>query len=514
MDEPCPAERLDSWKEIAAYLRRGARTVQRWEREQRLPVHRLKHDKLGSVYAYKSELDAWWESRREIVESEPAPAEPSIAILPFADMSAERDQEYFCEGIAEEILAALSRIHGLRVASRSASFRFKPGSADLAEIGRALRVRDLLEGSVRKSGQRLRIGVRLTDSETGYQVWSETYDREARDIFEIQEQIASSVARALEMSLSPREKAGLAKSPTRDLQAYDCYLRGRKYFYGYGPRDMEFAIQLFTRAVGYDPACALAYAGLADCWSYLYLYACRDDAVRELAQWASDKAVELDPDSAQAHASRAVALSLAGGDAEPEFETALRLDPGLFEAHYFYARHAFAGGQPEKAVRLYEAAMRDRPEDYQSPLLCAQIYDDLGRPADARAARLRGIELAGQHLALNPDDARAYYMAANGMAALGQASRAKEWAARAIAMRPADGMLLYNVGCIYSLLGCCEEEALDCLEKAVEHGVTHRDWFERDNNLDPLRAHPRFQRLLAGLPGARAVAWQIRGQAT
>ncbi len=497
-DPGSTAERLDSWKEIAAYLRRGARTVQRWEREEGLPVHRLQHDKLGSVYAYKSELDAWWRSRADLQKEAPARPglEPSVAVLPFRDMSREQDQEYFCEGIAEEILGALSKVRGLRVASRTSAFRFKTASADMCDIGRRLRVRTLLDGSVRKAGDRLRIMVQLNDTEEGYQLWSQTYDQRVSDIFGIQQEIARSVVHSLEITLGPKETAALQEVPTKDIQAYDCYLRGRKFYYGYGPRDIEFAIQLFARATGLDPGYALAYAGLADCWSYLYLYSDRSETVRGQADWASARAVEVAPYSAQAHASRALALSISGRDEEAEaaFETAIRLDPNLFEAHYFHARHSFVRGQAEKAARFFEEAMRVRPEDYQSPLLLGQVYDSLGRCEEAREVRRKGVETADQHLSLNPDDVRALYMGANGMVALEQRDRGREWAERALALRPDDPMVLYNIGCIYSMLGHVDE-AISCLEKSVAKGLTQKGWFEHDNNLDPLRRHPRFRKL-------------------
>jgi non-specific serine/threonine protein kinase len=498
-----PAGRLDSWKEIAVYLNRGTRTVQRWEREEQLPVHRLHHAKLGSVYAYRSELDAWWAARGARLKDE-APAERelkrSVAVLPFTDLSREQDQGYFCEGVAEEMIGALSKIKGLHIASRTSAFRLKGADLSVREIGRQLRVGALLEGSVRKSGERLRIAVQLTDADTGYHLWSETYDRETKDVFAIQEETAHRVAETLELALSPKEKAALEKPPTRDVQAYDYYLRGRKFYYQYGPRDMECAIQLFMRAIECDPAYPLAYAGLADCWSYMYLYSQRSEEIRKQADWASQRAAELDPECAQAQASRALSLSLSRRDAEAEkaFEAAVQLDSNLFEAYYFHARHCFVRGESARAVALYEQAMRVRPEDYQSRLLMAQIYDDLGRPDDARAARLRGIELAEEHLKLNPDDARAVYMAANGMAALGQPERGRQWADRALAMRPDDAMLLYNVGCIYSLLGCVEE-AITALEDAVQKGLTQKGWYEHDSNLDPLRKYPRFQKLIRGL---------------
>ena len=210
--KPTGAPRLDSWKEIAAYLRRGARTVQRWEREEELPVHRLQHGKLGSVYAYPAELDAWFASRGAALEAEPAPAAPdtpSVAVLPFTDLSPQADQAYFCDGIAEEIIHALSGVAGLRTASRTSSFRFRGPGVDSRAAARELGVRSLLDGSVRKSGDRLRVAVQLIDAETGFPLWAERYDRTLNDVFAVQDEIAESVVRALQVTLTPREERAL-----------------------------------------------------------------------------------------------------------------------------------------------------------------------------------------------------------------------------------------------------------------------------------------------------------------
>jgi adenylate cyclase len=489
-------DRLDSWKEIAAYLKRGARTIQRWEREEGMPVHRLQHGTLGSVYAYRSELDRWWAERSPEKPGELA-AEASVAVLPFADMSREGDQAYFCEGIAEEITTALGRVDGLRVASRTSAFRFRPGSADSREIARRLKVRTVLEGSVRKVGDQLRVSVQLSDALTGFQLWTERYDRETRDVFAVQDEIARAVVGALRLALTPPQAARMWRPGTREVRAYDCYLRGRRLYERYATSEVEAAIQLFARAVEHDPSYPQAHAGLADCWSYLYLYRDRSDTSRENAERASLKAVALDPESAQAQASRGLALSLSGRNEEAAraLAEAVRLDPGLFEAHYFSARHAFATGQAAEALRHYEDAMRVRPEDYQAPLLAAQIYEDCGRTVDAAEVRRLGVDRASHHLELDPDDARALYMAANGLAALGESERAREWAQRARELRPGDGMVLYNVACVFSLLGHLEP-ALDCLAQAIRCGLRQRGWYEHDSNLDPLRSHPRFQELL------------------
>jgi non-specific serine/threonine protein kinase len=425
---------------------------------------------------------------------------PSIAVLPFTDMSREKDQAYFCDGIAEEIINALCRVQGIRVTARSASFQFKDASPEPAEIGRRLGVETLLEGSVRKAGNRLRITAQLIDIASGYHLWSESFDREIKDIFEIQEEIARSIVRALRITLTPQEKGTLETAPTRHVQAYDYYLRGRSFYHQYGRHDIEFALQLFSRATELDSGYALAYAGLADCWSFIYLYAERTDTIRRQAEEAARRAIELAPASAQAQASHALAMSISGSDKEAErgFEAAIRLDPGLFEAWYFYARHVFGCGDLKRAARYYEQAMRVRPGDYQSPLLVAQSYDDLGRPEEARASRRRGVDLVAERIELHPDDARALYMGANGLVALGERERGLEWARRAKAIAPDESMVLYNLGCIYSLAGEIDE-AIDCLEQAVALGITHKGWFEHDSNLDPLRSHPRFRALLAKL---------------
>ncbi len=427
---------------------------------------------------------------------EPAPG-PSIAVLPFTDMSREKDQEYFCEGIAEEIIIALTKLKGLQVASRTSTFRLKETSLGSRDIGRKLRVRHLLEGSVRKSGDRLRITVEMTDVAGGYHLWSERFDCQMQDIFAIQDEIATNVARNLECTLGPGEQRAMRRAKPSHIKAYDFYLRGRNYYYQYRRKSMEFALQMFSRAIEIDPSYALAYAGIADCSCYLYLYDARSQDNRDRVESASRKALALDPDLAQAHTSRGMALSLRGlhDEAEQAFEMATKLDPRLFEAHYFHARDAFAQGKLDKALQQYERAIAVRPEDYQCPLLCAQIYTSLGREAEAEATRRRGLALAEDRLKTHPHEVRALYLGAGALINLGQQDLGLQWADRALTMEPDDSMLLYNVGCIKSLAGRIDD-AIDCLEKAYRAGLTQREWYENDSDLDPVRRHPRFLALL------------------
>jgi len=358
-------------------------------------------------------------------------------------------------------------------------------------------VSTLLDGSVRKAGDRLRITVELIDVADGFRLWSDRYDRDIRDVFAVQDEIARRVVEALQLTLSSGERSAWKRGVTRDIDAYTYHLRGRKYFYRYDKRGVASARELFERAIGLDPSYARAYAGIADCCSYLFMYVGRDPA--NLAR-AAAKAAELDPELAEAHASLGTALTLGGrhDQAERAFLTAIRLNPDLFEARYFFARDRFVQGKLEQAIEQYEEASRVQPQDFQSPLLVAQIYDDLGRHEDAAASRRRGVAIVEDHLNLNPDDVRALYMGANGLVALGQNEKGIEWTTGALALEPDDPMVLYNVACIYSLAGRTAE-TLDCLVRAVEAGLTQRGWLEHDSNLDPIRGDPRFQALMKRL---------------
>ncbi len=450
--------------------------------------------------ALRDELSAL---RREFATVREGAAVPSIAVLPFADMSPEKDQEYFCEGIAEEILNALARLRDLHVAARTSSFRFKDAALDTREIADRLGVSAVLEGSVRKSGETLRITVQLINAADGYHLWSECYDRRLADIFAIQEEIAGRIARALKGTLTPRDRRAIRQVTTDDVRAYDYYLRGRNFFNRYARRGIEHALRMYRRAIEIDPAYALAHAGVADCCAFIYLNLDRADAHRRCADEASREALRLDPELAEVHVSRGVALSLSGRheEAEDSFETALRISPRLFDALYFYARDAFTRGDLGKAARLYTRAAELRPEDYQSLLLVGQILETLGRPEAAREARVQGVRRAEAALDLQPDDVRARYMGANGLVALGERDRGLEWARLARDLAPDDTMTLYNLACIFSLAGQ-RDEAIDALAEAVRLGFAHRHWVEHDSNLDALRGEPRFTALIAawGLP--------------
>jgi len=422
----------------------------------------------------------------------------SIAVLPFADLSAERDQEYFGDGIAEEILNALTKLGALRVPARVSCFAFRGVNLDAREIGRKLGVDALLEGSVRKAGQRLRISVQLIDARNGYQLWSDRFDREIADIFAIQDEIANSVVSALGISQGRHQHAHLVKQSTANVQAYEFYLRGRKLFHKWTRENITLAREMFERAVALDPNFAGAWAGLAA--AHVHLYGCDAESHLDKAREASARALKLDPQSAEAHVAAGQGLSMEQryDDAAAAFEKAIELDPNFFDAHYYYARSCFKSGDFEKSLRLFRQAHSVRPDDCQAVYLEALVLTKLERRDEARQAYDRALQSGRQYLELNPNDARTYVLGAGALARLGETERAKEWADRAMSLAPDDDAILYNAGCALALIGE-NEGALDALERAIAAGLAGGDWVPQDPDWEPLRNHPRFQVLIKRL---------------
>ncbi len=427
-------------------------------------------------------------------------AAKSVAVLPFANMSNEADNEYFTDGMAEEIINALSKVQSLRVASRTSSFAFKGKNEDIGEIGRKLKVSTVLEGSVRKMGNKIRVNAQLVNVADGYQLWSERYDRELEDIFAIQDEISAAIVKALRVILSEGEKKALGKARTENVEAYDYYLRGRQYFHQLRRKSLEYARQMFNKAIEIDPDYARAYAGIADCCSLLYTYFDARETNLRQADLASTKALTLEPDLAEAHVARGLTVSLSKKfqEAEEHFETAMRLDPKSYQAAYWFGRARMSEGKFEEAIKLFERAAALRPEDHEAVAMLAQSLGGSGNSVESLAARRRSIKLLEQQLELTPDDARACILAGVASSILGDSEGALRYVKRALAIDSDDPMLLYNVGCIYCGIGK-NEEAMTALERAVDAGFGHREWMEHDPDLEPIRAMPRFQKILETL---------------
>ncbi len=393
-----------------------------------------------------------------------------------------------------KFLNALTKVSGLHVPARTSCFAFRGTNVDAREIGKRLGVETLLEGSIRKAGNRLRITVQLVDARDGYQLWSERFDREIEDIFAIQDEIARSVLDALGLSLTQREERRFLKASTTNVQAYEFYLRGRKLFQTWTRQNMEFARQMFARAVAIDSEFALAWAGLAKTYVDLYRWGRNSRDLQE-AQRTSAHALKLDPNLAEAHVAigQALAIQRRFEDAAAEFEKAIELDPTSFDAYYFYARSSSEAGDLEKAVQLFEKAHRSRPEDYQATALRALALHELGWADEARATDQQAMDLINKYLEINPNEARAYSLGASPLARLGKPEDSKRWSEQAIALAPNDPVILYNAACNLAQLGE-PDAALDRLERSIEAGVAVAAWIKHDPDFENLRDHPASRR--------------------
>jgi adenylate cyclase len=424
----------------------------------------------------------------------------TIAVLPFVNMSGDPANEYFSDGISEEILNLLTKLPQLKVASRTSSFYFKGKEIDIPMVAMKLHVDSVLEGSVRRSGNRVRITAQLIEVETDSNLWSETYDRELENVFAIQDDIASSIVNALKVTLNPKQRRSIQYVATANVQAYDDYLRGRKYFYAWNRRDSLRAIGMYQRAIAQDPVYAMAWAGLADAYSMRYRFLEADAAYAAKALEASEQALQLDPESAEAHASRGLALYInqRTAEAEQHFETAILISANAFEPYFLYGSCSSSQGDYLKATRLYIRAAEISPNDYLPMIYLAQAYSDMGRKDEEMQIRRRATVLIQQALDVNPHDARARYMGAANFATMGDRAKAIEWADLALRSSSDEPMVYYNAACTFAVLDE-NQRALELLERAVELGWGDRTWMESDSDLKTLRNNPRFCALLARL---------------
>lgn len=417
----------------------------------------------------------------------------SLAVLPFVDMSPGHDHEYFADGLAEELLDALARVADLRVPSRTSCFAFKGKDVDVAMVAERLRVSHVLEGSVRRSGERIRVAAKLVETSRDTQLWSEIYDRQIEDIFAIQSDIARQIVSSLQLRLLPQNAI---HATTRDASAYELYLRGLNFLHRFGPKSVRFAIDMFRRATELDPKFAKAWAGLAKAHASLAIYYSGGAADLQSSDEASCRSMELAPGLAEAHTARGVSLLAQEryDEAAAQFECAVTQNPRSFDAWYQYARTALHQGALEKALELFEKASEVDPDDFQSPLIAAPVYRKLGYEAKALEAERRGVALAESHLQSYPDNARAYFLATAALDNLGECEKAVDWADRAVAIDPDDATTRYNVACFYAQVGDTDKAFA-----FLQGSVTSRTWLDNDPELDPIRDDPRFHALLRTL---------------
>jgi adenylate cyclase len=475
----------------------------RIERTAPAPSGRLLLVLVAIGLALGGPLVGWyfWKSQRAPAQ-QAGPA--SIAVLPFADLSPAKDQDWMCDGIAEEIIDALCTVQGLRVAARSSSFQFKGKPTDARAMTRALGVATLLEGSVRKVDARMRVSARLVSSD-GYELWSDRFDRGMEDAFAIQEEIARAVVAALRGRVSSDEAGRLRRTGTANPQAYETYLRGRHYLRALGAENVEMARQMFKRAIALDKSFAQSHAGLADADGNLlqWLLVPKDaqPALRAEALAASDEALRLDPNLAEAHVARGNVLTLLerNDEADQSFRRGTALGPGLRDAWYYYARFLFSVGRYAESARAYEESAKVNPDDYDSLMLQAMPFRRMGEDAKAQASFRRAVDAADRVLQTSPDDVRALYLSGGALVLLGEQKKGFERLEQAVALKPYDYAVLYNAACSFALAGNTAR-ALELLDRAVGTGRGYRAWFEHDPDLDSLRTLPRFREIVARLP--------------
>jgi adenylate cyclase len=422
---------------------------------------------------------------------------PSIAVLPFNNMSDDPGQEFFSDGITEDIITDLSKVSGLFVIGRNTSFTYKGQSVELQEVAAKLGVKFILEGSVRKAGQRVRVTGQLIDGTTGGHLWADRYDRDLTDIFEIQDEITKSIVEQLKIRLLPKEKKAIAKAPTDNVEAYTYYLKGRQFFHNHTKNFLMLARRMFVKATEIDPLYARAYAGIANCDARLDGWYNVSTPAEEILATAT-KALALDPDLAEAHAARGVALAISGSrvEAVAAFERALELDPNNFDACLAYARFCVIDGDPVRAIDLFMRAIESQPDDPQAALLAHPILRSLGRYEEAEKYARLGLKRAEEALRLHPEGSRPAQLGAATLATLGEKEKAKDWLDHSLAIDPDDSNARYNAACTYAQLGDVDR-AFDLLETwSQEVGRDVKMWFLHDSDLDPIRGHPRYPKLL------------------
>jgi non-specific serine/threonine protein kinase len=449
-------------------------------------------------------------SRRPAAEkAEPSNAPPpgalltkkSVAVLYFENQSGAKEDEYLRDGITEDIITELSKIRGLNTFSRPTVLAFRDKPVTPTQIGQQLGAAYVLTGTLRRAGVRLRISAQLVDTHTDFPLWSERFDREMKDVFEVQDEMARKIAEALRVTLSPQELEALADKPTENLQAYDQYLRGKRYARRLTRQDVEFALQMFENAVALDPSFALAYAACANACAMYYSFFSRDQIWVERAREASGKAVALRWDLPETHISQAWVLYAAGlyNEAVRMVKKAIERKRDCDGAYYLLCRALFAAGRSQEVVDVAESAIEASGEDYNVYVPIMNSLGSMGKEEARRNMTHRLTVALESHLKQVPEDARARVLLGGAYADVGRPDDALRELNLAVTLRANEASILYNVACVYCLLKK-KQEALDALGKAWEAGSKDAVWTRRDPDLFLLHGDPEFERLYPEAP--------------
>ena len=420
----------------------------------------------------------------------------SVAVLYFENLSGVKEDEYFRDGITEDIITELSKIKGLNIFSRPTVLAYRDKPVTPAQIGQQLGAAHVLTGSLRRAGNRLRINAQLIDTRTDFPLWSERYDREMQDVFELQDEIARKIAEALRVTLSPQEQAALAVKPTENLQAYDLYLRGKAYARRLTRQDLEFAGQMFENAVSLDPQFALAYAAIAHACAMHHWNYGRDPVWMERARAAAEKAAALQPNLPESHIARAWVLYAERhyDDAVQVVRRALDRRPDCEGGYYLLGRALFSAGRYQEVADIAEIAVEAAGEDYNVYTPIQNALGALGKTDAVKRFRQRRMQVLETHLKRVPEDVRARIWLGIDYADAGRIDDAMREVNMAMVLRPDEASVVYNAACAYCLMGK-KDEALAALRKAWEVGFRDPDWARRDPDLAILHGDPEFERM-------------------
>jgi serine/threonine protein kinase/Tfp pilus assembly protein PilF len=452
----------------------------------------------------KRDLESGARRTKEKTDSDPGVSRQtgkSVAVLYFENLSGAKEDEYLRDGITEDVITELSKIRGLNIFSRPTVLAFRDKSITPAQVGQQLGAAYALTGTLRRAGARLRINVQLVDTHTDFPLWSERFDREMKDVFEVQDEMARKIAEALRVTLSPEELEALAVKPTENLQAYDLYLRGKRYARRQTRQDLEFALQMFENAVTIDPSFALAYAASANACAMFYCNYSRDQVWVERAREASGKAVALRWDLPEVQVSQAWVLYAAElhDEAVRMVKKAIERKRDCEGAYYLLCRALFAAGRYQEIVDVAEAAIEASGEDYNVYVPIVNCLGAMGKEEAKRNMTQRRIAAFENHLKQVPEDARARILLGGDYAYLGRPEDALRELNLAVTLRANEASILYNAACLYCGLQR-KPEALDVLRKAWEAGFRDAVWARRDPDLTPLHGEPEFDRLYPEKP--------------
>src|SRR5579862_704034 len=431
-----------------------------------------------------------------------AAAGKSVAVLYFENQSGAKEDEYFRDGITEDIVTELLKIKQLNIFPRSEMIVFRDKAVTALQVGQQLGAAYVLEGSIRRAGNRVRITAQLVEASTRHSVWAERYDRQLEDVFAIQEEIARSIAQALRITLTPQEEKTIARKPTENPLAYDFYLRGRSYT---RRENMDYGLQMFEQAIQLDPNFALAHAGIAHLCGLIFEIREQNPKWIERGLAACGRATALAPDLPEvlvAHA-RICYSQKKYEDAALLSWRAIERKPDCEGAWNILGRAYFASGRFEEAAVLTDRALEANGDDYNAYIPYGLALERLGRKKEAEHVRERMVKVLRQQLELVPEDVRARILLASQLASLREdADESIRHLQTAVALRPGDPNTLYNAACTYGVLGR-KAEALDTLKKAFAAGYGNSNWAANDSDLDCLHDDPEFQKLI-GRSGSAA----------